>query len=92
MIFFLCVILNFVFSEAIVAESVIVIKRLLQTRATDPHEIVTHMAKLLDGITVAQARAAILWLLGEYSQGVTYIAPDVLRKIAKTFTQEVITR
>lgn len=47
------------------------------------------MAKLLDSITVAQARAAILWLLGEYSRGVTYIAPDVLRKIAKTFTQEV---
>lgn len=65
------------------------IKRLLQTRATEPQDIVTQMAKLLDSITVAQARAAILWLLGEYSQGVTYIAPDVLRKIAKSFCQEV---
>lgn len=47
------------------------------------------MAKLLDSITVPQARAAILWLLGEQSHGVKHIAPDVLRNIAKSFCQEV---
>lgn len=47
------------------------------------------MARLLDSITVAQARAAILWLLGEHSQKVPKIAPDVLRKLAKTFSDEV---
>lgn len=77
------------FSEAVVAESVVVIKRLLQTQAADPKEIITHMAKLLDSITVAQARAAILWLLGEHSQKVPKIAPDVLRKLAKSFSDEV---
>lgn len=74
--------------EAVVAESVVVIKRLLQTQNADVEEIVQHMARLLDGITVAQARAAILWLLGEHSQKVPKIAPDVLRKIAKTFADE----
>ncbi|KAJ8941876.1 hypothetical protein NQ318_001729 [Aromia moschata] len=74
--------------EAVVAESVVVIKRLLQTQAADPKEIITHMARLLDSITVAQARAAILWLLGEHSQKVPRIAPDVLRKMAKTFSDE----
>jgi AP-3 complex subunit beta len=76
-------------SEAVVAESVVVIKRLLQTQAADPKEIITHMARLLDSITVAQARAAILWLLGEHSQKVPNIAPDILRKLAKTFSDEV---
>lgn len=47
------------------------------------------MARLLDSITVAQARAAILWLLGEHSKKVPKIAPDVLRKLAKTFSDEV---
>lgn len=75
--------------EAVVAESVVVIKRLLQTQAADPKEIITHMARLLDSITVAQARAAILWLLGEHSQKVPLIAPDVLRKMAITFGDEV---
>ncbi|XP_030748355.1 AP-3 complex subunit beta-2 [Sitophilus oryzae] len=74
--------------EAVVAESVVVIKRLLQNQAADPKEIITHMARLLDSITVAQARAAILWLLGEHSQKVPKIAPDVLRKLAKTFSDE----
>jgi AP-3 complex subunit beta len=74
--------------EAVVAESVVVIKRLLQTQAADPKEIITHMARLLDSITVAQARAAILWLLGEHSQKVPNIAPDILRKLAKTFSDE----
>ncbi|KAF2880489.1 hypothetical protein ILUMI_25696 [Ignelater luminosus] len=74
--------------EAVVAESVVVIKRLLQTQAADPKEIIMHMTRLLDSITVAQARAAILWLLGEHSAGVPRIAPDVLRKLAKTFSDE----
>lgn len=66
-----------------------VVKRLLQTRAAEPTEIITHMARLLDGITVAAARAAILWLLGEHCEGVPKVAPDVLRKVAKTFSEEV---
>lgn len=47
------------------------------------------MARLMDSIAVPQARASILWLLGEYSQLVSTIAPDVLRKVAKTYVTEV---
>lgn len=86
-------------------------------------EIITHMAKLVDSITVSvitlsetsnyvwigvlchlilvfntrigvfcqvpMARASILWLLGEYSERVPKVAPDVLRKMAKSFGSEV---
>ncbi|XP_033224866.1 AP-3 complex subunit beta-2 [Belonocnema kinseyi] len=74
--------------EAVVAESVVVIKKLLQTQPNEHKEIIAHMAKLMDFITVPQARASILWLLGEYSDRVPKIAPDVLRKMAKTFINE----
>ncbi|XP_014213137.1 AP-3 complex subunit beta-1 [Copidosoma floridanum] len=74
--------------EAIVAESVVVIKKLLQTQPNEHKDIIAHMAKLMDFITVPQARASILWLLGEYSNRVPKIAPDVLRKMAKTFINE----
>ena len=47
------------------------------------------MAKLTDTITVPMARASILWLIGEYSDRVPKIAPDVLRKMAKNFVNEV---
>ncbi|KAL0271642.1 UNVERIFIED_CONTAM: hypothetical protein PYX00_008670 [Menopon gallinae] len=74
--------------EAVVAESVVVIKKLLQSQPEEHQEIISHMAKLMDHITVPQARASILWLLGEYSERVPKIAPDVLRKMAKTFIIE----
>lgn len=74
--------------DAVVAESVVVIKKLLQTQTAHHSEIIKHMAKLLDNITVPMARASILWLIGEYCERVPKIAPDVLRKTAKTFTNE----
>ncbi|XP_063981472.1 AP-3 complex subunit beta-2 isoform X2 [Diachasmimorpha longicaudata] len=74
--------------EVVVAESVVVIKKLLQTQPNEHKEIIVHMAKLMDFITVPQARASILWLLGEYSDRVPKIAPDVLRKMAKSFVNE----
>ncbi|XP_010003691.1 PREDICTED: AP-3 complex subunit beta-1 [Chaetura pelagica] len=74
--------------EIVVAESVVVIKKLLQTQPAHHGEIIKHMAKLLDNITVPVARASILWLIGEYCERVPKIAPDVLRKAAKSFTNE----
>ena len=35
------------------------------------------------------AKASILWLVGEYSSLVPKIGPDVLRKAAKNFVNEV---
>ena len=76
-------------TEAVVGESVVVIKKLLQMQPTEHKDIIMHMAKLADTITVAMARASILWLIGEYSDRVPKIAPDVLRKMAKGFINEV---
>lgn len=75
-------------NETVVAESVVVIKKLLQMKPSEHRDIIGHMAKLMDSITVPMARASILWLLGEYADRVPKIAPDVLRKVAKTFIQE----
>ncbi|XP_053385509.1 AP-3 complex subunit beta-2-like isoform X2 [Mercenaria mercenaria] len=74
--------------ESVVAESVVVIKKLLQMQSSTHKDIIIHMARMVDNITVPMARASILWLIGEYSERVPKIAPDVLRKMAKTFIQE----
>lgn len=66
----------------------VVIKKLLQSKAAEHYEIITQMAKLIDYINVAAARAAIIWLIGEYNEKVPLIAPDVLRKMAKSFVDE----
>jgi AP-3 complex subunit beta len=94
-------------SQTVVAESVVVIKKLLQMNAhsttttagadvagaasaADARDvkIIKQLAKLLQTITVPQARAAIVWLVGEYSEKVPQRAPDVLRTLAKSFTDE----
>ncbi|XP_046723919.1 AP-3 complex subunit beta-1 isoform X1 [Silurus meridionalis] len=75
-------------NETVVAESVVVIKKLLQTQPLQHSDIIKHMAKLFDSITVPMARASILWLIGEYCEHVPKISPDLLRKVAKTFTNE----
>lgn len=41
-----------VFAETVVAESVVVIKKLLQTQPSQHSDIIKHMAKLFDNITV----------------------------------------
>ncbi|XP_023227942.1 AP-3 complex subunit beta-1-like isoform X1 [Centruroides sculpturatus] len=72
----------------VVAESVVVIKKLLQMQPSEHKDIIIHMSKLMDSITVPMARASILWLLGEYADRVPKIAPDVLRKVTKSFIHE----
>ena len=61
----------------------------MSLQPTEHKEIIVHMAKMVDNITVPMARASILWLIGEYSERVPKIAPDVLRKMAKSFINEV---
>lgn len=74
--------------ELVVAESVIVVKHLMQTERGDYRHIIRHMARLVDSVHVPAARASLLWLIGEHCDGVSKIAPDVLRKMAKTFSSE----
>jgi len=74
--------------ESVVAESIVVVKKLLQTQSGDHKDIIVHMARLSDSIAVPDAKAAILWVMGEYCQRVPKIAPDVLRKAAKSFTSD----
>jgi len=90
-----------------VGSAVVVLKYLVQTQLSaanvastsqSPFTIISHLARKIDDIRHAQARACVLWLVGQYSalqeqgagpEGVAEWAPDVLRKAAKTFSQEV---
>lgn len=61
----------------------------VSVQPSEHKEIIRHVAHMVDKITVPMARASILWLIGEYSERVPKIAPDVLRKLAKSFINEV---
>jgi len=94
-------------SQTVAAESIIVIKRLLQMNANKEQSpdgqnqekedadrrdvnIIKQLARMLNenSVTIPQARAAIIWLVGEYNEKIRERAPDVLRCLAKSFLNE----
>lgn len=72
------------------AESLTVIRHLIQQDPTAHVATVVRLAKNLDSATDPQARATIIWLVGEFSglSGEDNIAADVLRILLKDFASE----
>lgn len=72
------------------AESLTVIRHLIQQDAEKHVGTVVRLARNLDSASDPQARATIIWLVGEFSgiNGDDNIAPDVLRILLKEFTKE----
>ncbi|KAF7625922.1 AP-3 complex subunit beta [Meloidogyne graminicola] len=70
--------------EEIVCVAVVVLKRLLHSEA--PLLLLKKISRLMENAPLA--RACIIWLIGMHIDKVPNIAPDLLRKIAKTFADE----
>ena len=73
----------------VLAEGVVVIRQLLQEHR-DHEGLVVRLIKRLNDTEVPAARAAIVWILGEFldKPRVKSIAPDMLRILAKGFRTE----
>lgn len=74
----------------LVAESLTVIRHLIQQDPGSHTNTVVRLAKNLDTATNPRARASIIWLVGEFAgiDGENNIAADVLRILAKGFADE----
>ncbi|KAF1362917.1 ARM repeat-containing protein [Lizonia empirigonia] len=74
----------------LVAESLEVIRHLIQRNPDAHRTTVVRLAKHLDAATSPQARASIIWLVGEFAglDSENNIAADVLRILAKGFANE----
>ncbi|KAK7734229.1 AP-3 complex subunit beta [Cytospora paraplurivora] len=72
------------------AESLTVIRHLIQQDPTAHTSTVVRLAKNLDTATDPQARATIIWLVGDFAglNGEDNIAADVLRILLKNFAEE----
>lgn len=76
----------------LVAESLEVIRHLIQRDPDSHRTTVIRLAKHLDVATSPQARASIIWLVGEFA-GIDLennIAADVLRILVKGFADEAV--
>lgn len=74
----------------LVAEALEVVRHLIQQAPEEHVRTVIRLAKSLDTTTSPQARACIIWLVGEFAgiQPQNNIAADVLRILAKGFADE----
>ena len=74
----------------LIAESVTVIRHLIQQDPDGHVSTVIRLARTLDTTSHTQARASIVWLVGEYAglSGEHSVAPDVLRILTKGFSGE----
>ncbi|KAI9197460.1 adaptin N terminal region-domain-containing protein [Polychytrium aggregatum] len=75
-------------ADALVSESIIVIRQLLQLDTRSNDKTITYLSKSLEQIASPGARASILWLIGQYCETVPRIAPDTFRISAKRFADE----
>ncbi|KAL8964475.1 MAG: hypothetical protein Q9183_004427, partial [Haloplaca sp. 2 TL-2023] len=75
---------------SLAAESLTVIRHLIQKDAQAHTKTVIRLAKNLDTTPHPEARATIIWLVGEFAgiDSENNIAPDVLRILAKGFASE----
>ncbi|KAK2766862.1 AP-3 complex subunit beta [Arachnomyces sp. PD_36] len=76
--------------ENLVSEALTVIRHLIQQDPSSHLKTVIKLSKHLDTTTSPEARASIIWLVGEFSgkNVENNIAPDVLRILAKGFANE----
>lgn len=74
--------------ESVVAESVIVIRHLLQQNPKEHKRVIGQMAILLEEVKVPIARASIVWMIGEYYDLIPEVGADALRIMAKSFGDE----
>lgn len=94
--------------DIVISNAVLVLKHIVQSQWELPTAsartfsltTISHLARSIDDIHHSQAKACVLWLVGQYSaapltesraglNGVMDWAPDVLRKSVKSFRQEV---
>ncbi|CAG2100616.1 unnamed protein product [Medioppia subpectinata] len=82
-------------NETIVSHSIVVIRtQIINKDDTIISAIIKQVVRLMDKIHTPQARATILWILAEFcpvNERAAKYAPDVLRKLAKTFCLEADT-
>lgn len=74
----------------LIAESITFIRHLIQRDPQEHVNTIVRLAKNLDTTNNAQARASIIWLVGEFAgmSGEDSVAPDVLRILVKGFSDE----
>jgi len=78
--------------EVLACEAVVALRALLQQRQQNSDSglgsVLPHLVRYLEDLAAPTARASVVWIIGQYQREVPKLAPDVVRKLAKSFVGE----
>lgn len=78
--------------EALACEAVVALRTLLQQRQQSATSglgsVLPHLVRYLEDLAAPTARASVVWIIGQYQREVPRQAPDVVRKLSKSFAAE----
>lgn len=78
--------------EALSCEAVVSLRALLQRRHRSEDSglgsVLPHLVTYLEDLAAPTARASVIWIIGHYQQEVARLVPDVVRRLAKSFSSE----
>lgn len=78
--------------ESLACEAVVALRALLQQRQQSSEsglgQVLPHLVRYLEDLAAPTARASVVWIIGQYQREVPKLAPDVVRKLAKSFVGE----
>lgn len=78
--------------EVLSCEAVVALRALLQQRHQSAESglgsVLPHLVRCLEDLAAPTARASVVWIIGQYQREVPRLAPDVVRRLAKSFITE----
>lgn len=75
-------------SALVVTEAVLVVKNILQSHESCREPAMPSIARQVTTVTAAEAKAALVWIIGEYQDIIREYVPDLLRQLVKDFSNE----
>lgn len=78
---------------ALSSEAVVALRALLHHRQEAGEKgglgnVISHLVSSFEDLKAATARASVIWIIGQYQHEVSFLAPDVVRKLVKSFSTE----
>ena len=73
----------------VLPECVVVIRALVASKPDDNHKLIRRLARMFCTLNSSAAKAAVIWMVGEYGQQAGINSMELLRLCARSFVSEI---
>jgi len=73
----------------VLPECVVVIRALVASKPDDNYKLIRRLARMFSSLSSSAAKAAVIWMVGEYGQAAGINSMELLRLCARSFVSEI---